>query len=289
MVDRILRVFPRRNNATPDDDLVWIGSPGFVIPDVDGVHVSCTFTWDLPDARLIFDAWSACHPNVKIGGPALGTVPGEFDPGMYIKKGYVITSRGCPYKCKYCFVPRIEGGIRPLQIKNGWDVVDNNILANSREHLFNVFTMLRLQDHPISFTGGLDVRFMDDWVIDNLVDLRLKRFYIAYDYAGMESAIVRAIDRVRNKTGWSDGAMRGKAGCYVLVKFDGDTPEAAWNRIKWIQSLGLFPYPMFYRGPYEDTYSIGSGEWRAIKELLFGTAYGSKNNVETFVDMHVNN
>lgn len=284
---KVLRVFPRRNNAIPDDDLVWIGPPGFLIPDVDEVHVSCTFTWDLPDARMIFDAWAARHPNVKIGGPALGTIPGEFEPGMYLKQGFVITSRGCPNKCKNCFVPRTEGALRPLLIKDGWNIVDNNLLANDRDHVATVFDMLRCQNHPALFSGGLDVRYMDDWVIENLVDLRIQMFYIAYDYKGMEPLIERVVGKIKSKTGWSDGTMRANVGCYILVNFKGDTPDAALQRIKWIQGLGLFPYPMFYRGAEEYTYTVGSGEWREIKETSFGGGYRPINSSKTFMEMRV--
>lgn len=39
---KILRVFPRRTSYTPDDELVYIGMPGLIIPEHDEVHISCT-------------------------------------------------------------------------------------------------------------------------------------------------------------------------------------------------------------------------------------------------------
>ncbi|MDR1201986.1 MAG: hypothetical protein LBL58_10220 [Tannerellaceae bacterium] len=97
---RIIRVFPRRTNATPTDELAFIGSPDLFSWDmnVDMVHISITFSWDLPEVAMLEKAWRQVAP-VSIGGPATGQRGEEFTPGMYLKKGYVITSRGCPNRC----------------------------------------------------------------------------------------------------------------------------------------------------------------------------------------------
>jgi len=101
----ILRVFPRRTSATPDDEYVRIGPPDMLglPPDVEEVHISVTFTWDVPEALLLYKAWREVHPKVLLGGPAFGDnridderAAGDFVPGRYLKRGYVITSRGCP-------------------------------------------------------------------------------------------------------------------------------------------------------------------------------------------------
>lgn len=46
MFKRIIRVFPYKTSYTPDDDMVFIGMPPFIIPEHDEVHISCTFSWD---------------------------------------------------------------------------------------------------------------------------------------------------------------------------------------------------------------------------------------------------
>jgi len=48
---KILRVFPRRTAATPDDDMVRIGFPDLFPPECDEIHVSVTFTGDLAKAE----------------------------------------------------------------------------------------------------------------------------------------------------------------------------------------------------------------------------------------------
>ncbi len=113
----VLRVFPRRTKATPDDKLVAFGPPGIFVPEIDKVHVSVTFTYDLKKAEILAKVWKPIAP-VEIGGPATGTPPGDFVPGMYLKKGWVITSRGCPNKCLSgdTLVNTIEGDIPISQL-----------------------------------------------------------------------------------------------------------------------------------------------------------------------------
>jgi len=106
----IARVFPRRTNATPDDAYAFIGEPPPLVPiDVTEVHVSCAFTWDIPRARAIEAAWHAWGYKTLLGGPAFGSLASEFEPGMYVKKGMTITSRGCIRRCPFCLVPEREG------------------------------------------------------------------------------------------------------------------------------------------------------------------------------------
>lgn len=113
----IARVFPRITNATPSDNYTFFEAPGMFLPPIDEIHISVAFTYDLPKAELLAKAWGHIAP-VKIGGPALNERGGEFEPGMYLKPGYVITSRGCPKKCWFCSVWRREGEqIRELEVR----------------------------------------------------------------------------------------------------------------------------------------------------------------------------
>jgi hypothetical protein len=128
---KIIRAFPRRTNATPDDDNVRIGMPG-LFDECDEVHISVAFDCDKDYAEKMAYQWEMVAP-VKIGGPAYGDPGGEFTPGQYLKNGYTITSRGCPNKCWFCSAWKNEGNeIRELKVKPGWIVQDNNLLACSR-------------------------------------------------------------------------------------------------------------------------------------------------------------
>lgn len=118
MEAKIIRVFPTKTNATPDDELVRIREVPSLFDEADEVHISVAFTWDIPWAEWAARQWERVAP-VKIGGPAYNEPGGEFVPGMYMKKGYVITSRGCPNRCWFCAVPKREGGqLRELPVRD---------------------------------------------------------------------------------------------------------------------------------------------------------------------------
>jgi hypothetical protein len=84
---KIARVFPRKTNATPDDDLVFFdGPPLLTLPEVDEVHVSVAFTYDREKAESLAYQWEQIGVPIKVGGPAYNDPGGVFVPGMYIKK-----------------------------------------------------------------------------------------------------------------------------------------------------------------------------------------------------------
>ena len=246
---KIIRVFPRRTNATPIDNMVFIGEPPLFRPKADEVHISCTFTWDMPEAERLFNLWGQYCPVVKLGGPAYGDSGSDFTPGMFLKKGFVITSRGCVKKCKHCFVSKREGGIRLLPIKDGFNIADNNLLACPHEHVRAVLRMLDRQPESAKFTGGLDISLVDRWIIDRLIKMRLKIAYIAYDRPDQKPIVERVVKEILDKSGWSNGTARNKIGCYILIGFANDTINAAIERLEWVKRLGIRPYPMFYQPP----------------------------------------
>ena len=73
MEKKILRVFPHRNNYTPNDDMVRIGFPDMLpLPDHDEVHISCTFTWDKELCEQMKLSWEMkTDKPVLLGGGGL--------------------------------------------------------------------------------------------------------------------------------------------------------------------------------------------------------------------------
>jgi hypothetical protein len=136
---RIIRVFPRKTRATPDDALAYFGPPD-VSAEADEVHVSVTFSYDKMFAEHLAEQWK------HVGGVAYGDPGAEFVPGRYIKPGYVITSRGCPRRCWFCSVWKRDPVPRLLPIIDGWNILDDNLLACPRDHVEAVFAMLRRQN-----------------------------------------------------------------------------------------------------------------------------------------------
>ena len=240
MTPNPIRVFPRKTRWTPTDDMAFLGDPGLFRPEGDTVLVSCVFTWDIPEAERLFRAWSVYYPNVQLGGPAFGDPGGEFQPGLFVKPGVVITSRGCTKTCPWCLVPNREGWIKELPIKDGWNVADNNLLACSREHVEAVFKMLRRQPKPIAFSGGLDAEMFQPWHVDLLKSIRLDYTYFACDYPGAMQHVERVGEMLAD-------FRRDKKRCYVLIGFESETISQAERRLERVYNLGFLPFAMLYR------------------------------------------
>ena len=254
-VNKIIRVFPQRTSYTPDDEYVFIGRPPMTRPEADEVHISCTFTWDKLIAEQLADDWSNYYPNVRVGGPAYDDVGGEFTPGQYLKRGEVITSRGCPNKCSYCFVPKREGNLRLLEVKDGLDILDNNLLACPRQHIDSVLGMLARQKRKVMFRGGLDARLFTEWFADRICEIGIKQAFFAYDRPNDQEPVRNALKMLRER-----GCTRHVLCCYVLVGYRDDTPSKAIGRLKWIVQQRATPFAMYYRSA-DDKKEIPS-EWR---------------------------
>lgn len=271
---KLIRVFPSKTKATPVDADVRFGPPGlFDRPDdVEAVHVSVTFTWDKPRAEWLAEQWAQVAPTT-IGGVAYGDRGEDFIPGRYIKRGYVFTSRGCPRKCKFCSVPKRDPKPRLLPIVDGWNVLDDNLLACPRAHVEAVFAMLRRQTQRIEFTGGLEARSLKDYQVDLLASLYPPpSMFWAYDPEDDFSTLASAAHRLDAAGLLNPSSHRTR--CYVLIGYtadvsaDGepDTLEKAEARLVEMLGLGFTPMAMLYRpeGDGSENWQP-SPEWRAFQ------------------------
>lgn len=254
----IARVFPRRTRATPNDELAFFDVPGLFPPEVDEVHVSVAFTWDKPRAERLAYQWEKIA-TVFIGGPAYGNPGGEFIPGRYVKPGYVITSRGCPNKCWFCSVWKREPELIELQINDGWNILDDNLLACSEHHIRSVFEMLKRQPHPVEFTGGLEAKIIQPWHIDLLLSIRLKQMFFAYDTEDDLEPLFEA-SHLLTESGLN---RNRKARCYVLIGYRGDTFEKATMRLKQTLFMGYTPMAMLWKPESGKS----NYEWRKFQRL----------------------
>ena len=253
---RIIRVFPRKTSMTPDDENVRINALPELFDEADEVHVSCLFSWDKPRAEQLAGAWDKAGFNVRLGGVAYGSSSGFFEVGKYIRKGAVITSRGCPNKCWFCNAWRKEGRLRELPIQEGYILLDNNILACSEAHIRGVFGMLKRQKKQGLLLGGLEAKILKDWHCDLIKESRIGRMYFAYDTSDDREPFIEAmkiLDRhdVRKSCRY----------CYCLIGYKGDTFEAAERRLREIWKYGATPYAMLYRDERGET----SLEWRMFQ------------------------
>ena len=263
----ILRVFPRRTAMTPTDEDVRVGYPTlWDRPNLDrGIHISVAFTWDIPFAERLLKAWEP-FGEVRIGGPAFNNPADDFVCGRYLKMGAVITSRGCPNRCWFCKVWKVNPTQAELPIQKGHIVNDDNLLACSDTHILKVFDMLKSQ-RKIEFVGGLEAARLKDWHIESLLRLSIHQMFFAYDTNDdLEPLIIAGVRLTRA------GFNRNKLRCYTLISYPGDTFEKAETRLLQAWKAGFLPFAMLYCDDERGT----NLEWRRFARLWMRPAATKK-------------
>jgi hypothetical protein len=265
----MIRVFPKRTKWTPDDPMAFVGEPPLFRPDPQPVYISVTFTWDIDEGKRLQRAWSDFYDDVKIGGPAFGDPGDDFVPGMFLKKGVTITSRGCPKACNYCFVSKREGGIRELSIKPGHIIQDNNLLACSTGHVIMVFQMLHDVNKPAIFSGGLDIDYLKPFHVDMMKAIKIDELWFAADSPNSLKSLAKASELLKDFPAY-------KKRCYVLIGKT-DLSEAK-NRLEEVYRLGFFPFAQLWQGDQPVQYAK---EWRDLARYWSRPAiYNRKSEVE---------
>ena len=233
---RILRVFARKTSMTPMDELTYYDTPGLFVQEHDEVHIVVTFTWDLERGQYLKECWeSATDKPVRIGGAAFGDpCLGDFVPGLYLKHGVTITSRGCVNACPWCLVSRREGKLREIENFAAGNIVqDNNFLACSKQHRAKVYEMLKGQ-RKIDFSGGLESEFLTDWDVEQIRGLKINKLWLACDSKERVKPFQKACKKLVNA-----GFSRDKIHCYVLCGNDMNENE---DRLRTVFEAGALPF-----------------------------------------------
>jgi len=221
-------------------------------------------------AERLQKAWLKYFPDVLIGGPAFGDEGGDFVPGLFIKEGVTITSRGCNRRCPWCFVPGREGKVREIAIKPGWIVQDNNLLACSKEHIVAVFEMLKQQKRGINFTGGLDCRLLQQRHRDLFDQIKIDELWFACDSADSLKYLERAAEILA-------GISPRKRRCYTMIGFAGERIADAERRLERVYELGFFPFCQLFQSDEKKEYPL---EWKKLqRKWARPAAYVSSHTV----------
>lgn len=240
----MIRVFARKTKMTPTDNDAYYSGPEIQWGgNGEKVHISCTFTYDKSHAEWLADQWAWAGYDPILGGPAYNDRGDVFVPGTYLRPGMVMTSRGCNNECWFCSVPKREGTIRELEIVEGWNILDSNLLQCSAKHIVRVFGMLQKQKQKARFTGGLESARLQDWHVQWLVRLKPERFYFAYDTPDDYEPLVMAARTVIRA-----GFKYWHVGVYVLIGWPKDNMQAAQKRLESVCQLGMKPMAMLWRG-----------------------------------------
>ena len=63
-IGKLIRVFPRKTKASPNDELAYFGPPDLFALGADEVHVSVAFTADKPKAERLAEQWRNVAPEI---------------------------------------------------------------------------------------------------------------------------------------------------------------------------------------------------------------------------------
>ena len=148
-----------------------------------------------------------------------------------------------------------------MPIKNGWNIIDDNLLACSENHIRSVFKMLKEQKeigHELFFTGGLEARILKQWHIDLLREVKPKRIYFAYDTSDDYEPLIEAGKLLLNN-GFTKTSHSLCA--YVLIGYPDDCFDNAEKRLNETIKAGFTPMAMLYR----DDKGNMKGKWRKFQ------------------------
>ena len=178
------------------------------------------------------------------------------DYSLYPKFKYALGrfTRGCPNKCPWCVVPKMDGEeVRKVaDLADFWRgqevirIIDDNLMVDARLFLD---ACEQLHDSRARVIWeALDIRLVTDETAHALAGVKLeKRLHFAWDSHAQDGAIERGIETLERH-----GLKPWRSMFYVLVGFN-TSREFDLERINRIRELGSNPYVMPYdrRDPYQ--------------------------------------
>ena len=209
------------------------------------VYLSVVFSWHIDAVVKRAAVLSSQGIAVRIGGPAAvyaGISDGEcVDVVVKHNLNACFTSRGCPYRCKFCIVGQTEGDLVELREWIPRPIVcDNNLTATSKVHFDRVVDSLK-GIGGIDINQGLSAALITPHQASRLAELDMRCIRFAWDSVGYESKFRRGWDIVRQV-----GFPSSKITVYVLIGYN-DTPDEALYRLETVRGLGGSPFPMRYQ------------------------------------------
>jgi len=165
---------------------------------------------------------------------------------------YVFTSRGCPNKCPYCVVWRIE---KEKWVNKRWketlDIsrpnimfMDNNLSSIEIPHLRDVVDFSIEHDKGVSFQSGFDCKYITPEMSKILANVKYVNngMRLAFDRIEEDGIFQNAVKMLKDAGISASGAMLA----YVLFNFV-DTPHEADYRARECANLIVRPYISLYR------------------------------------------
>lgn len=171
-------------------------------------------------------------------------------PKLTKDTAYGYLTRGCPRRCDFCLVGDKEGcqSIKCADLSEFWrgqkciKLLDPNLLCCPDR--IDLLGQLVHSGAYVDFTQGLDIRAINDQVIDLINRIKLKEIHFAWDNPKQDLTTEFAY-----YAGGTKHKPHGWYGTvYVLTNY-GSTMEKNLYRVYTLRDLGYDPYIMIYDKP----------------------------------------
>lgn len=266
-------------------EVVW--NSDMDIPSAEKTFVSCIFTKNRRKAEnyKLYDA--------EIGGTGVDLAV-ELSKEIYDIKpkiNYDFATRGCIRNCKFCFVPKKEGGIRAERdLYDIWDrenrlvtFLDNNILALP-EHFKLICSQAQRENLIIDFNQGLDIRLVNDEIARVLSETNIFHIRFALDHVNLIGKFDEKLTILRK--------YMPKTAFFVYVYVCKDYSwEDTMQRLEYLKEKGCRPYLMRDENVNKDKSYIKLARWVNQQHLFVGKTwqqfleyektYGKVTQIET--------
>jgi len=195
----------------------------------------------------VFTGYSKILDNMIPDPEIMNSAEDDFWNGF----SYVFTSRGCPNKCAYCLVWRIED---KRWINKKWEslidlskprimISDNNLSSLNKEHVYDVISFIEKHNKKVLFNNGFDCKHITDDLSKELAKIKYVPggMRIAFDRIKEDGVFQKATESLLNA-----GVSKNSILSFVLFNFD-DHPQDAYYRARVCADYGIRPYPQYYR------------------------------------------
>ncbi len=238
----------------------------------DRIDVASLFTWDWQPVWRAVRHYKQTYPNaeVRLGGIYASLLPehatlsgadtvheGLVQAAEWVRPDYslvpewqssiLFATRGCPRKCGFCSVPKLEGppipgvGSVESQLEPGHKKAvffDNNVLA--LPNAMDIFAELVDLGIQVDFNQGMDARLVKEDNAALIGKMNMPFIRMAFDYRGIRPWVERAIEILKAH------GVRGRQIIFYVLHNYVDDPEDFFERVRDLLLWGVVVYPMRY-------------------------------------------
>ncbi len=271
-----------RKNGGMADYVRQVVRPGFFDVEYDHVFITTLFTYNsgivldaIREARKYYSAeriivggiYASLMPKHLAENTDVLIFPGysrkldavvpDFSLNRYLEKpwsnySYVFTTRGCPNKCAYCGVWRMESP--NIWVNRDWKkavvdclpnvlLSDNNLTASPMKHIREVTGYLMDKRKKVLIDSGIDCKRVTPEIAKEFGKLLYSDrvgLRIAFDRIEEDGIFQRAVEMLAKHT------AKSHILAFVLFNFM-DTPQEAQYRMLECKKLGIRFYPELYK------------------------------------------